>query len=73
MPRIFLDKYCVNIGKPVTLMEVTDILRKMTKDMSPGPDKWTVEFYLQYFDLMGPEIVRLVGEARSSGVVMGRG
>ena len=73
MPRIFLDKYCVNIGKPITLMEVIDILRKMTKDMSPRSDRWTVEFYLQYFDLMGPEIVHLVGEAWSSGVVTGRG
>ena len=53
--------------------EVIDILRKMTKDMSPELDKWTVEFYLQYFDLMGPEIVLLVGESWSSGVVMGRG
>lgn len=71
MPRIFTAEDNVVIGRPVTLGEVEGILKKMAKDKSPGPDGWSVEFYLHFFDLLGDEMVCLVEEAHISGRISG--
>jgi hypothetical protein len=42
------------LDRPCTLQEVSDALKSFSKDKSPGPDGWTVEFYLHFFDLVGP-------------------
>jgi hypothetical protein len=38
---------------PIQLVELRDILSKFKVDKSPGPDDWTVEFFLHFFDLVG--------------------
>ena len=54
---------------PVTLSEVEDALKTFKKDKAPGPDGWTVEFYLCFFDLLGPSLLNLVETSRSMGMV----
>lgn len=71
MPRFFTDEDNDCIGRSVTLSEIEGILRGMAKDKSPGPGGWTVEFYLQFFDLFGPEIVCLVEEPPNNGRISG--
>ena len=62
-------KKSVEVGRLVLLVEVEDILKKMAKYKSPRPNKWTIEFYIQFFNLPRPEIVPLMEEAHSLGSV----
>jgi hypothetical protein len=39
-------------------------LKGFTKEKSLGPDGWTVEFYLHYFDLVGQDLLDMVEETR---------
>lgn len=41
------------------------------KDKSLGPDAWTVEFFIGFFDLLGDELLRVVEETRLIRKVLG--
>ena len=53
----------------VTPDEVEATLKGFAKDKSPRPDRWTVEFYLHFFDLWGMELVKAIEDTRCSGVI----
>jgi hypothetical protein len=46
-------------------------LLSFNKDRSPGPDGWTVEFFLQFFDLVGSDLLELVEDSRLRGKITG--
>jgi hypothetical protein len=43
-------------------------LKSFKKDKSPGPDGWTVEFYLFFFDLINDDLWDLVENSRCRGI-----
>jgi hypothetical protein len=47
----------------VTKEEVLEVLKEFMKDKSPGPEGWTVEFYLHFFELVASNLVEAVEEA----------
>jgi hypothetical protein len=57
------------LESPCTKEEILEVLRGFTKDKSPGPDGWTVEFYLHLFDLLVGDLVEVVEEFRVAGSV----
>ena len=44
-------------------------LKSFEKDKSLGPDGWPVGFYLAFFDILGPELVKVVESSRMDGRV----
>jgi len=42
-------------------------LKGFSASKIPGPDGWTVEFFLSFFDLMGNDILEMVEETRRKG------
>ena len=54
---------------PVTLGEIELSLKSFKKDRSPGPDGWPVEFYLNYFDLLGPDLLSAIDSTRVSSYI----
>jgi len=48
--------------KPVSLGELESTLKWFKRDKSPGPDGWPVEFYLTFFDILGPNLLGVVEE-----------
>jgi len=50
--------------------ELKAVLESFKKAKSPGFDGWTVEFHSVIYDLMR-DILKVVGETRSSGKVLG--
>jgi hypothetical protein len=60
-----------DLYKPVTLMELKSILTLFKKEKSPGPDGWTVEFFLHFFDLVSEDLWRWWRKPRSCGRIAG--
>eukprot|EP00253_Pinus_taeda_P013921 PITA_13921 len=54
---------------PVSKEEVEAAMKNMAKDKSPGPDGWTIELFLHFFDLIGSEITEVVEESRLKGEI----
>lgn len=42
--------------------ELLTILKMFQKDKSPNPDRWTIEFFIGFFDLFGDYLLRVVKE-----------
>jgi hypothetical protein len=59
------------LDRPCSLSEILVALKSFSKDKSPGPDGWTVEFYLHFFDLVGLDLLELVEDTRLKGKVVG--
>ena len=48
----------------ILLEEIETALKSFKKDKAPGLDGWPVEFYLAFFDILGPELLDLVETSR---------
>jgi hypothetical protein len=66
-----LKRKLSSLYAPVTLPEIKNILHKFKKDRSPGPDGWTSEFFLHFFDLVGEDLLQMVEDSRIKGKVIG--
>ena len=53
----------------VTISEVERTLKYFKRDKAPCLDGWPVEFYLTFFDLLGPLLVKMVETSRILGRV----
>ena len=70
-PRMFDEVDGHKLYDPVTLKEIHNTLKGFEHSKSPGPDGWTVDFFLHFFDLIGPELLAMVEESRTKGQVCG--
>lgn len=57
------------IGILVSLEEIEGVLKNFSKEKSPGSDKWIVELFLTFFDIIGSIFCMMVEEYRRSGKV----
>jgi hypothetical protein len=70
-PLSVTEANTLTLDSPCTMQEIREALKSFSKDKSPGPDSWTVEFYLHFIDLVGPDLLALVEDSRLSGKVVG--
>ena len=49
--------------------ELKEVIHSFQKNKSPGPDGWTIEFYMGFFELVGEDLLEVVEESRRSGVI----
>jgi hypothetical protein len=49
--------------------EIFEVPRGFTKDKSPGPDGWTVEFFLHFYDLIVDDLLEAIEDTHTSGMV----
>eukprot|EP00253_Pinus_taeda_P029007 PITA_29007 len=56
-----------NLMMEVTREELEATIKWFKKDKSPGPDGWTIEFYIAFFDILGDDLLRIVEDCRRSG------
>eukprot|EP00253_Pinus_taeda_P023722 PITA_23722 len=68
-PTIFDNDANNSIYHPVSEDELLRIMRSFQKDKCPGPDGWTIEFFLHFFDIFKADILSLVESSRLSGVI----
>jgi hypothetical protein len=70
-PRMFSEEEGHKVADPVTLAEIQSTLKGFSASKILGPDGWTVEFFLAFFDLVGNDILDMVEETRKKGRVSG--
>jgi hypothetical protein len=68
-PQMVTDEEARALDSPCTKEEILEVLKGFTKEKSPGPDGWTVELYLHYFDLMGQDLLDAIEDSRNRGMV----
>jgi len=59
------------LSSPVTLEEVEGALKRMGKGKVPGVDGLPVEFYVKFFNVLGPYLVEVVREVLGNKNVKG--
>lgn len=50
-----------------TMGELDSTLKCFKKDKSQGPDGWLVEFYLSFFNIIGPYLLKVIKDCKTSG------
>jgi hypothetical protein len=70
-PQMLDEEESCSMYEPVTLEELLEVLSHFKKEKSPGPDGWTSEFFIFFFDLIGEDLLAMVEETRRLGSVMG--
>eukprot|EP01018_Ginkgo_biloba_P004985 Gb_28741 [translate_table: standard] len=60
----------VSLTKEITVDELKEVMLSLQKDKSLGPDGWTIEFFLGYFDFIETNLLRVIEELRSSAKML---
>jgi hypothetical protein len=66
-PRFVEDDERESLMEEVTEHELLAVMNTFQKGNSPGPDGWSIEFFLGFFDLLGNDILKVVKESRKNG------
>jgi hypothetical protein len=69
-PRIVQKDEVASLERVVTMEEILEVLKGFAKDKSPDLGGWIVEFFLFFFDLVGPELPTIIEETRVCGKVI---
>jgi len=54
---------------PVTEKELLEIMKSFKQDKSPGPDGWSIEFFIHFFDLFKRDLLSMVEAFKLSGSI----
>eukprot|EP00253_Pinus_taeda_P010845 PITA_10845 len=68
-PRFIEEDEAEDLTIPVTKEEIEEAMKLMGKDKSPGPNGWTIELFLHFYEQIGAEITEVVEESRLKGVI----
>jgi hypothetical protein len=52
-PRFVEEEYNMTLMEEVSEEELKEVLHSFQKDKSPGPDGWTMDFFVGLYDLIG--------------------
>lgn len=66
-PRYVEEEAAIELNAPVTLEELEGNLNWFKKYKSLGPYGWTIEFYLDFYDILAHDLLQFVEECRSTG------
>jgi hypothetical protein len=68
-PKMVTTEEALALESPCTKEELLEVIKGFKKEKSPGPDGWSVELYLHFFDLMWQDLLDVVEDARIRGRV----
>ena len=62
-PRFSDEEDNLALLEEVTDGELKAILQSFQKDKSSGPDGWTIEFFLELFEILGGDLLKVVEDS----------
>ena len=65
--RFMDEEHLEDLNAPVTMGEIEGVLKWFKKDKILGPDGWTIEFYLTFFDIISKELLQVIEDIKTSG------
>lgn len=63
---MFDDAINESIYQPIFEKELYGILKAFSKDKCPGPDGWTIEFFIHFFDIIKNDLIQMIEDSRIS-------
>ena len=66
-PQIFSGEDALRVEDHVSMARMTTMLKGFGKSKIPGPARCLVEFYLEFIDILGPELLDVIEESRCKG------
>lgn len=70
-PTMFDSDKNGELYKPINIEEFHRVLKYFTKYKCPRPNRGMVEFFLQFIDLIGPDLLQMVEQSRLGGHITG--
>ena len=67
-PRFFSPEEGWDMENKVELEEIKEVLSNIMKDKILGPDDWTIEFFFNFFDIVGKDLLRAIEEFREKNL-----
>jgi hypothetical protein len=68
-PRFVNEEDNSLFDRPCTKSKIWEVLKHFSKDKSPCLDGWTIDFFTQFFKLLGDDLLELVENSRIRGKV----
>ena len=59
------------MDEPVSLIEMTNVLKSFFKSKSLGLNGWLMEYYLDFIKILGLELLDVIEESKLKGIVHG--
>lgn len=56
-PRMVGEEEAIELSAPITLEEHEGVLKWFKKDKISGPNGWTIEFYLAFYDILATNLL----------------
>ena len=63
-PRFADEEDNEALMKEVSEDELEEVLQSFQKDQIPGPNGWSMDFFVGLFDFIGKDILKVVEESR---------
>jgi hypothetical protein len=60
LPKLVDEAENRELFREVTKEELRVVISSFSKDKSPGPNGWTTEFFGDFFDVVGTDLLRVV-------------
>lgn len=57
------------MAQPITVEEVTEVIRSLPNGKAPGPDGFTGEFYKAFIDQIAPQLIEMYGDAHNKQIL----
>eukprot|EP00253_Pinus_taeda_P019663 PITA_19663 len=64
---MFDDSCNDSIYQPISEDELHKVLKAFSKDKCPGPNGWTIEFFLSFFEIIKQDLLHMIEESRIIG------
>eukprot|EP00253_Pinus_taeda_P019711 PITA_19711 len=68
-PKFVNEDEADHLFYPVSPEELESTIKWFQKDRSPGPDGWTIEFYIAFYELISNDLLRVIEECREMGTL----
>lgn len=68
-PKMFEEEENSRLYAAVSGEELLSVMKSFKKDKCPGPDGWTIDIFIHFFEMMKNDILGMVEETRIKGKI----